>query len=274
MVEPDPTNAFRPDASPLAAAERFFELLRSLAGTVSGENPDWSTLAAPLARQFEQWLRASQPAAWWSAFSGASPAASAAAAPWFTQPPPLGPAAAAGGSEMQRTFELLGRLAQLQGQLALHWREVAETAARAFVARMETSAAAPVTLDQALKLYELWVSCAEEAYAATAHREDFSRLQAELVNTATALLLEQRRGAGALARMFGLPTKAELDALHAEVSELRAQLAELSRAARPPGRRAPQAHAGGRARPAPGSRAKSKSPRAAGHRGRARKARR
>src|SRR5256885_3086322 len=59
------------------------------------------------------------------------------------------------------------------------------------------------SLDNALKLYELWVSCAEESYAATVRKDDFCRLQAELANTSAALLVEQRRHAETLVRAFG-----------------------------------------------------------------------
>jgi len=156
--------------------------------------------------------------------AGGGPGAAAAAA---FAPLPLGPAAAEGG-EPVRTFELLGRLAQLQGELARHWSEIAGAAAQRFIARLGTAPAAPATPQQALQLYELWVSCAEEAYAATVHRPDFSRLQAELANTSAALLAEQRRQAETLVRAFGLPTRNEVDALYAQMKELRQQLAELA----------------------------------------------
>jgi hypothetical protein len=76
------------------------------------------------------------------------------------------------------------------------------------------------------------VNCAEEAYAETVHREDFSRLQAELANTSAGLLAEQRRQADSLIRAFGLPTRNEVDALYAQVKDLRRELAERTQ---PPG---------------------------------------
>jgi hypothetical protein len=72
------------------------------------------------------------------------------------------------------------------------------------------------------------VNCAEEAYAATVHKEEFGRLQAELANTSAALLAEQRRQADTLVRAFGLPTRDEVDALYGQVKDLRRQLAELA----------------------------------------------
>ena len=158
-----------------------------------------------------------------------APAAAAAFGPL-----PLGPAAAQSG-EAQRTWELWGRLAKLQTELAAHWGEIANSAAQRFVARLGSAAGAAATPEQALKLYELWVNCAEEAYAATVHKEDFARLQAELANTSAALLVEQRRHAETLVRAFGLPTRNEVDALYGQVKDLRRQLAELTEKEPPQG---------------------------------------
>jgi hypothetical protein len=232
-----------PEAAFAGAAERFFELLKTFGVPAAGQSHNWSSLAAPLAGQFEQWLRMSQAAGPWLAagaagWPGTAAGAGFAAAPAAAFGPlPLGPAAAQAG-EAQRTWELLRRLAQLQTQLAAHWSEIASGAAQRFTARAANAALAPATPEQAMKLYELWVNCAEEAYAATVHREDFARLQAELANTAAALLVEQRRHAETLVRAFGLPTRNEIDALYAQLKDLRRQLAELGDATRPSGARA------------------------------------
>src|SRR5262249_38192209 len=126
----------------------------------------------------------------------------------------------------QRTLELLGQLARLQGELATHWSEIASTAAQRFIARLRASAAPPTTLDEALKLYDVWVSCAEEAYAATVHKADFARLQSEIANTSAALLAEQRRHVDSMARAFGLPTRSEVDELYAQLKELRSRFGD------------------------------------------------
>ncbi len=269
---------FRPEGAFAEAAGRFFELLKAFGLPSAAQPGDWSRLAAPLAGQFEQWLRMSQAGGPWGAalaammpgFGAAAPGAAMPgfgatampgfaagtaipgfgfAMPGFGAPagaafgaPPLGPAAAA-TSDAPRAFELMARLAQVQGQLAAHWSEIANSAAQRFVARLGAAAGPPATVEQALKLYELWVSCAEEAYAATVHKEDYARLQSELANTSAALLVEQRRHAEGVARAFGLPTRSELDALRRELQELRSSLAA---------RQAPAgtaAGAGGGARP-------------------------
>jgi len=236
MQNPFAGGPLRPDELYAASAARFFELLRACTPPAAGGAGDWTQLQAPLAAQFEQWLRASQSAGPWFAAPGFNPAAGGApgTAGFAFGPLPLG-AAAAPRPEAQRVWELSARLAQLQGQLAAHWGEVARAAAQRFVARAG-GAGAPPSLEHSLKLYEVWVACAEEAYAETARREDFCRLQADLANTAAALLVEQRRHAESLVSAFGLPTRNEVDALYAHVKDLSRRLAALE--AGPPPRRA------------------------------------
>ena len=221
METPFSSSAFRPDEAYAAAAQRFFDLLKSFSGaSAAGSGIPWSQLTAPLAAQFEQWLRAAQSTGpWFSAPAGFGQ-------PWTAFGPlPLGPAAVP-PPEGQRTFELLGRLAQLQGRLATHWGEIARSAAQRFSAHAGTLSLTP-TLDQSLQLYEQWVKCAEEAYAATARSEEYAQLQSELANVSAALLVEQRRQAEALIKAFGLPTRAEVDALHAQLKDLLRRLTAL-----------------------------------------------
>jgi hypothetical protein len=245
---------FSPDMAFTAAAERFYELLRTFTppAAAGGRRPDWSTIAAPLAGQFEQWLRMSQFAGPWAAAAAPPQGGTGGStqAPWLFGALPLGPAAAQPG-EAQHSFELLGQLAQLQSRLAVHWGEIASTAARRFVSRLGKEQA-PASLDDALRLYTLWVECAEEAYGATARGEDFARLQTELANTSAALLVEQRRQAENLTRAFGLPTRSEFDALYGQLKELRQQLSEMVEGLR--------ARASGAARPPPVGAARARRP--------------
>jgi Poly(R)-hydroxyalkanoic acid synthase subunit (PHA_synth_III_E) len=251
MEDPKSGSSFQPEAAFNAAAERFYELLKSFGvpAAATGKRADWSSLAGPLAGQFEQWLRLSQFASPW--FSAAGPAAPGesgaspgAAAPWLFGALPLGPAAAQPG-EAQRAFALLGELAQLQTRLAVHWSEIAKTAAERFVNRIGRKAPA-ASLEDALGLYELWVDCAEEAYAATVRTPEFARLQSELANASAGLLVEQRRQAESLVRVFGLPTRSEVDALYGQLRELREQLAQRGMAADPLAKAAASAPASAR----------------------------
>jgi len=237
METPFSGTPFHPEELYAASAGRFFELLKTLAppAAAAGMSRDWSQLAGPLAAQFEQWLRMSQSAGpWFGAGAGGPAGAGAAPAPAGSFGPlPLGMAAVP-RPEAERVWELAGRLAQLQTQLAVHWGEVARTAAQRFVTRAGALGGAP-SLEQTLKLYELWVACAEEAYGATARSEAFCRLQSELANVSAALLVEQRRHAESLVRAFGLPTRNEVDALYAHVKDLSRRLNELEARAPPEG---------------------------------------
>ena len=47
--------SFRPEEAYAAAAERFFDLMKTF-GVSAGTTPDWKALTAPLAAQFERWL--------------------------------------------------------------------------------------------------------------------------------------------------------------------------------------------------------------------------
>lgn len=249
------------DAAFAGAAARFFELLKAFAAqpqAAPGQSPDWTAFGATLAGQFEQWLR-SAPAAG-AALAGAA-GFPAGAGTWTPGPVPLGPAAAPGDDT--GGWELLMKLGQLQAQLAQHWSEIAGSAAQLFLARLRTRPPAELSAENALALYEMWVECAEEAYAATVRREDFCHLQAQLTNTAMTLLLAQRRQAESLARAWGLPTREEADALQRQIRELRMQLDE--RAAphgAPPAREAPAAKAAGKR----GSRSSRRAPARRGRR--------
>jgi polyhydroxyalkanoate synthase subunit PhaE len=255
MQTPGSSTAFKPEEAYAAAAARFFEMMKSFG--VSGATTDWKSLAGPLASQFERWLQMSQAASpWFGAAGGGAPGAAGFGFPGAAAfgALPLGPAAAQ-GAQMPRSLELLGRLAQLQRELAKHWSEIATTAAQRFIARLGSAPAAPATPAQALQLYELWVNCAEEAYAATVHREDFGRLQSELTNTFAALMAEQRQQTEALVRAFGLPTREEVDALFTQLKELRRQVAGLApRPAHPQAEPARQSAAVKRRAKAPASR--------------------
>jgi hypothetical protein len=243
MESPFSGGEFKPEELYKASAERFFELLKTFAApspAAGGAAHDWSQMAGPLATQLEQWLRMSQSAGSWFSAPGAAPAAPGLmGSQWPFGPLPLGPAAVQ-KPETQRIWELAARFAQLQTQLAAHWGEIARSAAQRFIARAGVPSAPP-SLEQTLKLYELWVACAEEAYAATARGEDFSRLQSELANVSAAILVEQRRHAESLAKAFGLPTRNEVDVLYAHVKELSRRLAELAAGSAPPQRPAARA---------------------------------
>jgi Poly(R)-hydroxyalkanoic acid synthase subunit (PHA_synth_III_E) len=218
-----------------AALERFGRLLRAVliefpssAGALNNDD----SVGRRLAVEFERWLRdpASMPP-WWQNLQMAQA---------LVQPPSQSGRPFNLGSALnlesapsplaqnhfiqayQRVSGLMARWSQLQAQLAMHWNAVARTAGERFRARATNSAAA-LDLTSIRKLYDLWIECAEQAYAATVHTDDFCRTQAELVNVTTSLLLEQRRQVESFAPMLGLVTRSEVDALRREVKRMQTE---------------------------------------------------
>jgi len=210
------------DAAFSEAAERFLELIRAFGAEVAaqaGNSQDGSSLARRLAEELERWLRTSSSAQAWNGANGGFGGV------WSAWPfaSPIGPRAEQ-PQDSQRTLDLLTRFAQLQAQLALHWSEIARNSANLFAARLGASWTGSLQFDSVMRLYELWIECAERAYADTVRKDEFCRLQADLANTATALLLQQRQQAETLARAFGMPTRTEVDALHRRLRELQSEL--------------------------------------------------
>lgn len=218
-----------------AALERFGQLLRAVLiefPTAAGALINDDSVGRRLAVEFERWLQcpAFMPP-WWQNLQMAQA---------FAQPPSqsgqpfnLGSAfnVEAAPSPLvhnhfiqtyQRVSGLMARWSQLQAQLAMHWNTVARTAGERFMVRA-TSSTTTLDLTTIRKLYDLWIECAEQAYAATVHTDDFCRTQAELVNVTTSLLLEQRRQVESLAPMLGVVTRSEVDALRREMKRMQTE---------------------------------------------------
>ncbi len=96
-------------------------------------------------------------------------------------------------SDAGRAFEDASvRLVALQLRLATHWRVVIHSAVERFAARVEISSVHSLSVDELMKVYEVWIDCAEKAYADVVSTEEYCRVQAELVNTALGMLLQAR----------------------------------------------------------------------------------
>jgi hypothetical protein len=219
MSTPFTAGAFRPEAMFAGAAAGFYELLRSFgahAGGRAAEAPDLGSLASALGGQFEQWLK-------------------------YSQAPGFAPGAAFAPPEGRALWDLVMQLAQLQAQLGAQWSEIANGTAQRFLERARTAGVVALTSESALKLYELWVECAEEAYAARVRTDEFASLQARLTNTAAQLLLAQRHQAEQLARAWGLPNREDIEALERALRELREQVGEGRAAQTQRPRRRPRA---------------------------------
>ncbi|MGH8210336.1 MAG: poly(R)-hydroxyalkanoic acid synthase subunit PhaE [Steroidobacteraceae bacterium] len=215
-----PGGSMHPEAAFAAAMERFAQLLRACqneSNRATDPGQAMQSLGTRLAAEGERWLResASALAGWLS-----PPGLAESAGPWFRQAgiPPLAPS-----SPHPRTLDLLTRWIHLQAQLGILWNTVARSASEKFTERVGT-ALPDLEMRSIRKLYDLWIECAEEAYAATAHTEEYCRTQAELINTMTALVLAQRQHAERVAGAFGLPTRSEMDELQSQLKALRSGL--------------------------------------------------
>ena len=110
------------------------------------------------------------------------------------------------------------------------------TAARRFAERLGERAAAtaaqgeasPPVVSQRAAL-DLWIETANRALLEMQRSERYLESQAQLLKASTELRLAQQAVAEYYGRMFGLPTRTELDDVHRTVTELRRALRATQR---------------------------------------------
>jgi class III poly(R)-hydroxyalkanoic acid synthase PhaE subunit len=136
----------------------------------------------------------------------------------------------------QKFSRLLARYQEVQTQLAAQWIKIGAETTQKFVARVSAAGSgAPGGATASIKsLYDLWIECAEEVYGGVAHSPEYCRLIADLANSGNAVRAEQQRELESWARQFDLPTRAEVNSLHQQVKQLRAQLRAQASPPRPP----------------------------------------
>jgi hypothetical protein len=136
----------------------------------------------------------------------------------------------------QKFTRLLAQFQEVQAKLARQWITIGAEATKKFAARVSAAGSgAPGGSIQSIKgLYDLWIECAEEAYGNVAHSPEYCQLIADLANSSNAVRAEQQRELESWARQFDLPTRAEVNSLHHQVKELRAQLRSQASPRPPP----------------------------------------
>jgi class III poly(R)-hydroxyalkanoic acid synthase PhaE subunit len=77
-------------------------------------------------------------------------------------------------------------------------------------------------------LYDLWVECGEQVYSKLAHSDAYSKLQAELGNATMRLRSRLQTVLEYNLKQFDLPTRSELNSLHRQMRELRAQIERMN----------------------------------------------
>ncbi len=96
-------------------------------------------------------------------------------------------------------------------------------------ARLQALAETGEMVDSVRAAYDLWVDCAEEAYADVASGDEFPRIQARLTNTLMVLKRHEQQMVEELQAALNAPTRGELNTTHSRVQGLRRELSELRR---------------------------------------------
>ncbi|HEU4600897.1 MAG TPA: poly(R)-hydroxyalkanoic acid synthase subunit PhaE [Steroidobacteraceae bacterium] len=93
--------------------------------------------------------------------------------------------------------------------------------------RLKAREGAPLTERE---LYDLWVECGETVFTKVAHSSEFAQLQGAVSNAAVRRLREQQKVIEQVARMFDMPTRAELNSVHQQLRALRHEIETLKSA--------------------------------------------
>jgi class III poly(R)-hydroxyalkanoic acid synthase PhaE subunit len=194
--------------------------------------------------QLPNFRNPADPQQWWQTLMHAPGAQAPGAGPQASLP---GIAALGLTRERQEAWQRFARLVaqyqDVQAKLARQWAKIGADTTHKFAARVgATGSAAPGDSINSIKgVYDLWIECAEEAYGAVAHGPEYCQLIAELANSSHAVRAEQQRELESWARQFDLPTRAEVNALHQQVKQLRAQLRAGTASSPPSAPRPPEA---------------------------------
>lgn len=130
--------------------------------------------------------------------------------------PALGPAREY--QEMaQRLLILTERFRTLYAQYAETIADVHRAATRALGQRVASEAN---LLDSPSRAYHIWIDGAEAAYAQAVHTESFAKLFGSMCNLLADFRNERAQWLAHMARLWDLPSRTEVDALHQQVRAL------------------------------------------------------
>jgi polyhydroxyalkanoate synthesis regulator phasin len=192
------------------AAERFTAAARSF---LDGAAKTSAPAAGEAARAFSDFLReqfADFPLPW---SSGNGSGAGHGAPPPFMGDSPAFGATREHQQRWQRMAEASRRMDDAQRRLQRLWSDALREAAAAFAARLVPPHPSAVSAEALRKLYDLWIDCAEEAYAHVAHGEAFCNALAEYVNASSQWRRELQASIEHLAKALDLPTRSEINTL-------------------------------------------------------------
>jgi polyhydroxyalkanoate synthase subunit PhaE len=83
-------------------------------------------------------------------------------------------------------------------------------------------------IDSPKALYDLWVDCAEEAYAQIALSEEFRTAYGEMVNTQMRVRKMQQAKTEELCKELGMPTRSEVSSIGERLQQLRRELRSIA----------------------------------------------
>jgi polyhydroxyalkanoate synthase subunit PhaE len=137
----------------------------------------------------------------------------------------------------QRIAQSMQRMEAAQRRLQRLWSDVLREASAKFVSQLPPAPPAATTPARLRKLYDIWIDCAEEAYAHVAHSEAFCQAQAEFANAASQWRLEQQASIEQWSKFLDLPTRSELNSLTRRLRAVEERLRALSEVAPAPSAR-------------------------------------
>jgi len=133
----------------------------------------------------------------------------------------------------QRTADAWQRIDDARRRLQRLWSDALSEAATAFAARLGPPHAAAVSAEAALTLYDLWIECAEEAYARAAHGDAFCEALSEFVNASSQWRREVQASIEHSAKLLDLPTRSEINTLTHRLRSVEEQLRTASKTRKP-----------------------------------------
>ena len=225
------------------AAERFTVAARTF---LDGADNASVRAADEAARTFSDFLREhfadfQMP---WSGGFGAADAQPAL----MTNSPALGPTREH-QQRWQRTAEAWRRIDDAQRRLQRLWSDALREASTAFAARLGPPQATAVSAETMRKLYDMWIECAEEAYARAAHGDDFCKALSDFVNASSQWRRELQASIEHSAKLLDLPTRSEINTLMHRLKSVEEQLRAASKTRKPRAPASGAKHARRRAKP-------------------------
>jgi class III poly(R)-hydroxyalkanoic acid synthase PhaE subunit len=89
------------------------------------------------------------------------------------------------------------------------------------------------TLDSMRDVYDLWIDCAEDAYADFAYSDEYQEIYGRMINSQMALKKETRNTVDSMATSVGLPSSRSFDTVLKRMQEMRREIRQLKKSIQP-----------------------------------------